>query len=286
MPEGDTLFRLAAALRPLEGATVAASDLRWPSLAAARLEGARLEAVRAEGKHLLLTLASGSRSAVLLSHLRMEGRWEVLDDDAGAARALRSHRVRAVLTLEQEGRRRLLVGTSLGELRLLPAVEAPRALAHLGEDPLSTTRPFDPARAAELLTARLGGASDGSLGAALLDQRRIAGLGNVLRAEVLFLARLSPWTPLGALRDRPGAAAAVVGLSRDALIANRARRRKTTPESWAERFWVYGRDGRPCLYCGTAVRRAELAGTGGERTVFWCPRCQPEPLPDPPRDAG
>ncbi|GAA1349570.1 Fpg/Nei family DNA glycosylase [Falsarthrobacter nasiphocae] len=271
MPEGDTLARLAASLQGLTGAEVLRTDFRWPSLATVVLDGARLTSVRSAGKYLLMEFAAAGRSVTLVSHLRMEGRWRAFRVSEGNP-GLRGHRVRAVLTLRLGEAEYRLVGASLGELRLVDTRDVPRVIAHLGPDPLDEAVPFDEAEAARRLVETRGDASDTSIGAALLDQRRIAGVGNVIRSEVLFLAEVEPRRALNAVD--PALALHLARMSRDVLRINADRSRRTTPADWAEATWVYGREGAPCFRCGTPVRREDLPGLAAARRVFWCPRCQ------------
>lgn len=288
MPEGDTLARLAASLQPLVGARLTACDLRWPSLATADLTGMTLAEVRSAGKFLLMRFAAAPpaddhRGLILLTHLRMEGRWTAHPGLSGAER-LRGHRVRAVLEFDDDARTRL-IGTSLGEMRLLPEAALPQAIGHLGPDPLDGRVPFDEAEACRRLLTRAGDGTDAFIGTALLDQRRIAGVGNVIRAEVLFLAKISPWDSLEDVAAVPGAAERIVALSRDVLRINAGRRRRTTPVGWASPLWVYGREGKPCLVCGTAILRAQMRGAV-ERVLYWCPSCQTENVTAPPVTAS
>jgi len=110
---------------------------------------------------------------------------------------------------------------------------------------------------------------------ALLDQRNLAGIGNLYRAEVLFLRGIDPWRPVGEISDLP----ALVELARQLLDANKDRIDQVTTGSLAPgtQTWVYGRVGRPCRRCGGRIRRVLAGGTpgDGERVTFWCPRCQP-----------
>jgi endonuclease-8 len=107
------------------------------------------------------------------------------------------------------------------------------------------------------------------VGEALLDQRNLAGIGNVYKSEVLFLRRISPWTPVGEVADLT----AVTELARSLLDSNKDRTRRTTTRSTrpGEETWVYGRRGRACRRCGTAIR----AQGQQDRVTYWCPRCQP-----------
>ncbi|MGO4757365.1 zinc finger domain-containing protein, partial [Streptomyces sp. 2MCAF27] len=115
------------------------------------------------------------------------------------------------------------------------------------------------------------------LGEALLDQRNLAGIGNVYKSELCFLVRVSPWLPIGQVPSPER----LVALAKRLLEANKARpARITTAESRADRrLWVYGRAGKPCLRCGTPVRM-EQGRADKERSTYWCPACQPGPTVD------
>jgi endonuclease-8 len=239
VPEGDSLRRAAERLRVLEGEVVAveAPHPRAAALGIApRLDGRRLERVEAVGKNLLLTFEGG---VVLRSHLRMRGRWHVRD--AGAGRG---------------GRPWLVLRGSRHEAVLWngPVLELGRqAVERLGPDILADPPDFD------TMAARLRAADQRrEVGEALLDQRLVAGIGNMWKAEALFAAGVSPWRQLGTLSD-----AELERILRAAAEAMRS--------IGGERL-VYRRAGRPCRRCGGPIS----AGRQGEgaRTAYWCPGCQ------------
>ncbi|MDO4784829.1 MAG: DNA-formamidopyrimidine glycosylase family protein [Propionibacteriaceae bacterium] len=260
MPEGDTVYRLAARLRPvLAGQVLVRTQFRVPSLATRDLSGREVTTVEARGKHLLI----GVGDTVVWSHLKMEGHWRVYP--AGGRWTSPAHTARCVLaTATHEA-----VGFSLGFLRLLPAAGVESRLAFLGPDPLGDWNP-DAAR------RNLRAQGERALGLALLDQSVIAGLGNVYRSEVLFLSGIHPGTPVSDLSDNQ--LGRVVEISARLLRLNRDRdRRNTTGNAGGPPSWVYRRAGQPCLRCRTPVARGSLGGSGiepFERVVFWCPRCQ------------
>jgi endonuclease-8 len=165
----------------------------------------------------------------------------------------------------------LAVGYRLHDLAIVPTADEGSLVGHLGPDPLGPD--WDAAAA----TGRLAADPDRPIGLALLDQRTLAGIGNLYRAETLFLRGVWPWTPVGAVADLPG----LVGTAARLLQANKDRVQQSTTGSLrrGEEQWVYGRAGRPCRRCGTRLR-GDPIGTGAEgtdarRTVFWCPHCQP-----------
>jgi endonuclease-8 len=265
MPEGDTVWltahRLHAALaeRPLLRA-----DLRVPKLATVDLVGRQVLAVVPRGKHLMTRLDGG---LTLHSHLRMDGSWHLF---APGERwwGGQQHEVRAVLGNED----RVAVGYRLPVLELLPTAEESEAVGHLGPDLLGPD--WDPARALE----RLAAAPDRQLGEALLDQRNLAGVGNVYVAELCFLRGVTPWTPFGQVR----APEKLVALAKRLLEANKARPGHiTTGDTRRGRaHWVYGREHQPCLRCGTRIRAGEHGSAEQSRVAYWCPRCQSGPAPE------
>lgn len=262
MPEGDTVWRTAAALRRLDGSTIESADLRVPSLATTDLAGARILTTVTRGKHLLTRLEAVSGHGLTLhTHLVMEGRWDV--QRRGERWRRPAYQARVVLrTAGHEA-----IGYDV-RVDLAPTTEEDRWVGHLGPDLLGPD--WDTAEAVRRLAADPGR----PVGEALLDQANLAGVGNVYRSELCFLRGVDPTTPVGAAGDLT----ALVELARRLLVANRDRVERTTTgeDRRGRRLWVYGRRG-PCLRCGTAVRRAQTGEPGRERPVYWCPRCQPSP---------
>ncbi|WP_318196863.1 Fpg/Nei family DNA glycosylase [Streptomyces sp. MCL20-2] len=287
MPEGDTVLQTAARLHAaLAGQVLTRSDLRVPRFATADLTGRTVLDVTARGKHLLTRIEGG---LTLHSHLRMDGAWRVFAPDE-RWRGGPGHQIRAVLANTEH----TAVGYRLPVLELLRTDEEDRAVGHLGPDLLGPD--WDPGLALERLLA----APDSPLGEALLDQRNLAGIGNVYKCELCFLARVTPWLPVGALPD--GVLPRLVTLAERLLHANRDRPTRTTtilselrtppnrglrpgpapdagrprprpPHRVQERLYVYGRARRPCLRCGTPIRLADQ----DDRPTYWCPGCQSGP---------
>jgi formamidopyrimidine-DNA glycosylase len=161
-------------------------------------------------------------------------------------------------------------GSSLGLVELLRTDDEDAAVGHLGPDLLDPA--WGPRLEAEAV-ARLAEDPARAIGEALLDQTRVAGIGNVYKAEVLFLRGVNPWTAIGNVPDISG----LVQLSHRLLDANKERHGHiTTGELGRGReHWVYGRAGRPCRRCGARIERADQGPPGAARAAFWCPRCQP-----------
>jgi endonuclease VIII len=266
VPEGDTVHLTGKRLRAaLAGQVLVRGELRHPRLVEHDLAGRTVLDVVSVGKHLF-TRFDDARS--LHSHLRMDGSWHLYRPGMHWQRP--AHQARAVL----ETAERIAVGFALHDLELLPTAEEHRLVGHLGPDLLDPA--WDEAHAAEALrrfTAR--GASE--LGLVLLEQRVMAGVGNLYRAEVCFLRGLSPWTLVRDVADP----AAVIALARELLLRNADRpQQSTTGELGRGReHWVYERGGRRCRRCGTRIRSAEQGDGVYARFVYWCPGCQPGPAP-------
>lgn len=270
VPEGDTVHLTAKRLRAaLAGHVLQRGELRHPKLVEHDLSGRTVLDVRSVGKHLF-TRFDDDRS--LHSHLRLDGSWHLYRPGMRWQRP--AHQARAVL----ETAERTAVGFNLHDLELLPTAEEQRLVGHLGPDLLDPE--WGEEHAAEALrrfTAR--GASE--LGLVLLEQRVMAGMGNLYKTEVCFLLGLSPWT---LVRDVPDPAAAIA-LSRELLLRNADRPQQSTTGDLARgrQTWVFERGGQRCRRCGSRIRTA-LQGEGVHaRTAYWCPTCQPGPSPAPAR---
>lgn len=272
MPEGDTVFRAAHRLeQALSGHVLVRADLRVPALATADLRGRTVLGTHARGKHLLTRLSGAPDDAVPLTlhtHLKMEGVWHVVR--AGERWRRPTHLLRVRLGVGEGSEAVDALGFELGTVDLVPTAREDDLVGHLGPDLLGPD--WDAARAAALLRER--GGADG-VGEALLDQRALAGVGNVYKSELCFLAGLHPETPVAALSDER--LDRLVDLARRVLVANRLRPERTTTGDTRRgaRLYVYGRGRQPCRRCGTAVQRALHGELGRERSTYWCPRCQP-----------
>ena len=268
MPEGDSVFLVARKLdAALRGELLGAGELHVPAHATADLAGRRVLGNDTHGKHLLTRFDAGpdDDGLTLHSHLRMDGTWTVVR----AGRRLPAHLAPDIRILLQAVDGPTAYGLTIPVVELLPTADEASVVGHLGPDPL---RPdWDPAEAVRRLSAD----PSRTLASALLDQRLIAGLGNLWVNELCFLRGHSPWTPVGEV-DVP----ALVKLAARALkisatvpglyqVTTGNRRR-------GEQHWVTGRAGRPCPRCGTPVR--VLAETAAERRTWWCPHCQPGPV--------
>ncbi|MFE2968080.1 Fpg/Nei family DNA glycosylase [Streptomyces sp. NPDC059340] len=268
MPEGDTVWQAARRLHTaLAGKVLTRSDLRVPKYATADLTGRTVLDVTPRGKHLLTRIEGG---LTLHSHLRMDGSWKVYANgrrwSGGPA-----HQIRAILGTAD----RTAVGYRLPVLELLRTADEDRAVGHLGPDLLGPD--WNPDSALENLLQD----PVRPLGEALLDQRNLAGIGNVYKSELCFLLRVTPWLPMGELpADR---AAQLPALAKRLLEINRDRPTRITTSRRDQNLFVYGRAPRPCLRCGTSIRRADQGDGSRERPTYWCPACQTGPTPTPGR---
>jgi endonuclease VIII len=258
MPEGDVVWRTARQLdEALTGRTLTRSDFRVPRFATTDLTGRAVTGTISRGKHLLTRVDGG---LTVHTHLRMDGSWRIRP---AAGYLPRDHRIRLILGNDI----RQALGYQLGVVEVLPTGQEERAVGHLGPDLLGPG--WDPAEAVR----RLRAAPDRAIGEALLDQRNLAGIGTIYRAETLFLRGVSPWRPVVDVDALPE----LVTLAQRLLDANKERVGTVTTgnRTRGEETWVYGRAGRPCRRCGTPVLRADHGVAPEERIIFWCPRCQP-----------
>jgi endonuclease-8 len=257
MPEGDAVWRTARQLhQALAGRVLTRSDFRVPRFATADLTGRTVTEAISRGKHLLIRTGDG---VTVHTHLRMDGSWRVRP---ARDRIPGSHRIRLILANHEWQ----AVGYQLGVLEIMATAGEDRAVGYLGPDLLGPD--WDPAEAIRRLLADPAR----PVGEALLDQRNLAGIGNVYKAELLFLRGIDPWRPVGDVAD----AGALVGLAHQLLEANKERFGMVTTgvARRGEETWVYGRAGRPCRRCGTPVRTAEQGRSPEGRITYWCPRCQ------------
>jgi endonuclease-8 len=257
VPEGDTIHHAASSIRPILAGRVPEEILtphprfandRWPE----RLAGRAVEAVDAVGKHLLLCFEGG---LVIHSHLRMTGSWVT----SATGRPWRRSPRRAWLVLRARGSDVVQFDGPVLELMTATRVRADERIAGLGPDILAPEldeerflrrlREDDPTR---------------PIGDALLDQRTIAGIGNLWKSEGCFAAGIDPWRPAGRVGDEEALAI---------VRTTRPRMQQSAAGGFQQREpAVYGREGRPCPRCGAPILRR---GQGeGNRPTYWCASCQ------------
>lgn len=274
MPEGDTLFRAARTLRrALAGQAVTRFESVYPRLTRvhedAPVTGRTIDDVQAAGKHLLMRFSGG---LVLRSHLRMNGRWHIYRVGEAWQRPFSEMRV-IVGTATY-----VAVGFGLHDIDFHDERTLGRdsVVGDLGPDLLAPT--FDEG---EALT-RLRRPPDLPVAMALLDQRRLAGIGNVYKSETLFICGTSPFVAVSTLSDdvllalvrkaRTLMQANVHEAAPDRIVTYRGLRRTTGRSNPEERLWVYRRAGLPCRRCGTPIVNRKMGEDA--RSTYFCPRCQ------------
>src|SRR3954447_17852574 len=244
------------------------TDFRVPQLATTDLTGRQVLEVVARGKHLLTRIEG---DLTLHTHFRMDGSWH-LYRPGERRRGGPDWQVRVVLAnTDWEA-----VGYRLPVVELLPTADESTAVGHLGPDLLGPDWDLDEA------VRRLLREPTREIGMALLDQRNLAGLGNLYRIEALFLRGLTPWVPTADVTDLP----ALVEAGRRLMTANRGRIEQSTTGSLrrGETHWVFERTGRPCRRCGTRILSAEQGVAPYQRLSYWCPHCQRGPAPTPAQE--
>jgi len=310
MPEGDTIFRAARTLqRALGGHRVTRFETQYAQLARvhddAPITGRTIEKIEARGKHLLVHLSAvggrqsavgAGRSAVGSGQSGVEGGRRTWDDPV----VLRTHMLMSgswhIYRVGERWQRpasgaRVVLGTEtfvavaftvpIAEFVLATELEIEGPIGRLGPDVLSPD--FDAAEAQRRLSTSLRP----TVAEALLEQRSVAGIGNVYKSELLFLAKVWPFVPPSAVTDAQWQRmlrdaqvllrANVVDPTEAGVLTYRGMRRTTGRTNPEQRLYVYGRQGQPCRRCGTAI---QLRHHGEHnRSTYWCPRCQPSPAP-------
>lgn len=272
MPEGDTIHRAAAQVgRALVGRVVVRHRAWRPDLLFPDRTGRRVLAVEARGKHHLVRFDD---RRLLHSHMGMSGVWHVYRPGERWRRP--RHLARVVLASDVAE----AVCFSAPDIELLSEPELARhaVLSRLGPDLLGAHPDLDAA------VARLRADPERPLGEALLDQRAVAGIGNVYKSEMLYLARLDPFAAVA--RVEPGRLRELLQATRRMMQRNLGDHRRRTREGRGPRLWVYEQGGLGCLRCHTRVRSRRQGRTG--RTTWYCPRCQgvaPAVLPASPAPA-
>ncbi|WP_207455143.1 DNA-formamidopyrimidine glycosylase family protein [Herbiconiux sp. SYSU D00978] len=263
MPEGDSVFLLAGRLRPvLDGRALVAGELRSGAAAGTKVGGWRVLGHDTHGKHLLTRFDNG---ATLHTHMRMQGSWSFTSFGRRVPRRV-EQQVRVRL---QTDRGDTAWGIDLPVVELLPTEREHDAIGHLGPDPLRAD--WDAAEAVRRLEAR----GDRPVNAALLDQRNLAGLGNLWVNELCFLRGLNPWRPIGTV-DVPSVVTAAARALRASTQVPGLYQVTTGIARKGESHWVMWRGGKPCRRCGTVIESMDEVPNDPERRhTWWCPHCQP-----------
>jgi endonuclease VIII len=253
VPEGDTVWRTCRRLdQVFRGEALHRAELRWGRLIDSDLVGMTTLEVVPRGKHILHRLDAG---LTLHSHLKMEGSWRIQDADD---RVPSADVVRAVLGTP----RWTALGRRLGGLDLVRTEDESRLVGHLGPDILGEDWD-DGVALAHLREGHLGSTHD-LIGASLLDQRNLAGIGTMWASEGLWVERVDPWRAVAELSDDE--------LTR--LLTRIRRLMSDACERAVTTAYVHARSGRPCRRCGDTIRVALAGPAPRERTLFSCPTCQ------------
>lgn len=293
MPEGDTIFRTARALgRALTGGASAGSSVvrqfaaTMAEVAQAEDErsfvGERVVRVESRGKWLLMVFApvnaleDETAQRVLATHMLMSGSWHIYRH----GETWQKPREQARIVVETDTFAAAAFRVPIAKVYGWTQLRRERKIPRVEEDLLREE--FDVEAAVKRLMARGGDA----VGEALLNQRVMAGVGNVFKSEVCFAERVSPFVKVSGLtepqveglvkRSRLLLEANVLEDSGDRIVTYRGHGRRTTRSADpGASLWVYGRRGEPCRRCGTAIERV-LQGDGA-RVTYWCPVCQKLP---------
>jgi endonuclease-8 len=273
MPEGDTIFRTARTLaRALAGNCVERFEAAFAPLSVAaenaQLVGRELLDVTAHGKHVLMQF---SGELCLRTHMRMSGSWHIYRVGE------RWQRPRSQMRLWLQAGSFEAVAFLVHEAELIGMRELDQVLQRLGPDVLAEG--FDSVQAAERV---LAGAAR-PICDVLLDQRVLAGIGNVYKSELLFLARVHPLRAAGTLdsacareltaRAQKLLRANVGAAHGGGIVTYTGLRRTTGRASPGDRLWVYDRGGQPCRECGTPITMQRMGEHA--RSTYFCPQCQP-----------
>jgi endonuclease VIII len=283
MPEGDTIYRAARALeRAIGGKVVTGFETALAPLARVNddtpLAGRTVESVESRGKWCLIFF---SKDLILVTHMRMSGSWHLYR--TGEKWQMRRSSMRIVIrTSDWEA---VAFNVPLAEFHTARSLERYSQVPRLGPDILSAgfTVETGAARLAEYGTVN----PEAEIGVVLLNQRVLAGLGNVYKSEVAFAAGINPFRAMRTLAAREREAMAefaarfmranvvdgVASSGRDAIVTYSGNRRTTHAANREERLWVYRREGQECRRCGATIMMRKQGEQA--RSTYWCPQCQP-----------
>ncbi|KAB1501399.1 Fpg/Nei family DNA glycosylase [Corynebacterium sp. 320] len=281
MPEGDSVLQLSERLQWMTGRTVTHTDIRVPRWATTSLTGQTVHRVWPYGKHLFMHIGD----TLVHTHLKMEGVWSIHAQGTRWRRPHHTARIILRFTPQHEGGPQIeIVGHSLGFVRLHPAEAYPEVIAHLGPDILAEPHTWE-STGKECALANIMTRPGRSLGAALVDQTMVAGIGNEYRAEVMFLLGWHPAIPVDAVGE--SGVTRALEVARRVMWDNRLEPHRvfTGDRRRGMSTYVFGRADRPCRRCGTLIETSTLGGrwAGGdseldsaelERIIWWCPHCQ------------
>ncbi len=261
MPEGDIVWRTARRLdKALTGIPLTTCDIRVPQHAEVDLTGRIVLETTSRGKHILTRF----EHVTLHTHLKMEGSWHIYR--VGSPWRSSAFQARVVLATQ----RWQAVGFRLGSVDVVPRGDEHLLVGHLGPDLLGADWSLDEA------VRRLCTTPDRSIGDALLDQRNLAGIGNMYKAEACFLLGVHPDSPVGRVDVIPQ----LLDKAQRLLVLNKDSAEQTTTGNTrrGHQLYVYARKGQPCRRCGTSIESDTVATAERRlqgRVSFWCPTCQP-----------
>ena len=273
MPEGDTIYRTARTLnRALAGGKVKSFQTVLPKLARVDVDhgvvGRTVQRVEAQGKWLKMDF---SGDLILLTHMLMSGSWHIYRP----GEAWKRPRIDQRITIATEEFVAVAFKVPIAEFHTAATLE--RRLRWLGPSILAEELD-EPA-----VLANLRGHAGAEVGAVLLNQSVLAGIGNVFKSEVCFECDVNPFRQVNSLTIQE--AACLVATARrfmlanvdvnsgDKIVTHGGMRRTTGLTNTEERLWVYHRSGKPCRRCGTKIERRKQMPDA--RVTFWCPSCQP-----------
>ncbi|MDR1151859.1 MAG: hypothetical protein LBK72_05185 [Bifidobacteriaceae bacterium] len=265
MPEGDFVRRVVRRLDTvLTRSPLTYTLLRWPTLGGVDLAGLTVTSIEACGKHILTHISDGH---TLRTHLRMDGTYYIEHAVHGRpAPDSRAHRwtSRVVLVTEDWA----AIGHKVGMADLVRTRDVRGLIGHLGQDIMADD--FDADRAGTAIHAQ----GDRPIGATLLDQRVVAGIGTIYLAEGLFAWRVRPSRPSRLVPDPSG----LVGHIRELLWRSVHARTGTATGDTRHGFTTlaHGREHLPCRRCRTPIDVMRVGLPPLDRPAFYCPRCQPE----------
>ena len=259
MPEGDTLFRTAYTLRlALKDRAIIGFRSSLPELQNTNLIGHQITDVEARGKNLLIHFDDGR---ALYSHLRMDGSWHIYKPEIPWQKPERLAKA-VIVTREYIA---VCFNAPVVELLTETAIKRHPVFSKLGPDLLQEN--FD----WQEVLRRLRANNEIPIGEALMRQSILAGIGNVYKAEVLFLCKANPFAPVHLYSDHE--LKIIVYKARELLRQNiQGKLRKTRNALDKQRYWVYERSGRPCRKCGEKIQMRRQGIDG--RSTYWCSHCQ------------
>ena len=279
MPEGDTIYRSARALhRVLAGHVVTAFDTGLAKLARVNddtpLKGRTIDKVESRGKWLLIHF---SGDLILVTHMLMSGSWHIYR--TGERWRLPRSKMRVVISTPDWVA--VAFNVPIAEFHTQRSLERSEQVPRLGPDILSSD--FTLETGVERIATYARQAPDAEVGITLLNQRVLAGLGNVYKSEVAFATRVNPFRPIGTLSRseieriveiaQRYMKANVADGKGDGIVTYTGHRRTTHAMDREERLWVYGRQGQECRRCGASILMRKQGSQA--RVTFWCPECQP-----------